>query len=100
MIFHVQLLAVALALGILRDGVAAIPVAGVALAGRDVAALYANVGNYSYFGCFVETYQSLWRTLGTKSTSYKGMTLETCAKDCAGYTFFGTQYGQEASQIT
>jgi len=100
MIFHLQLLAVAVALGVLSEGVAAIPVAGVAIAERDVAAGYANVGDYSYYGCFVETYQSLWRTLGTKYTSYEGMTLETCAKDCAGYTFFGTENGQEASQIT
>lgn len=35
------------------------------------------------------------RALASKSTAYDGMTLESCSADCAGYRYFGTEYGRE-----
>jgi hypothetical protein len=35
------------------------------------------------------------RALASFSTAYDTMTLESCAKDCTGYTYFGTEYSRE-----
>ncbi|KAE9376144.1 glycoside hydrolase family 16 protein [Stipitochalara longipes BDJ] len=48
---------------------------------------------YTYYGCVEElTYV---RILYDSHTTYPGMTLESCKVDCAGYTYFGTEYGDE-----
>jgi hypothetical protein len=52
-----------------------------------------TVGAYHYFGCQTEGTYS--RALSEYATAYDTMTLESCAADCAGYTYFGTEYGRE-----
>ncbi|KAE9365795.1 WSC-domain-containing protein [Stipitochalara longipes BDJ] len=54
---------------------------------------FPNVGSYSYYGC--QTEGSVTRALNAKTTAYDSMTLQSCAVDCAGYTYFGTEYGRE-----
>lgn len=51
---------------------------------------------YSYFGCRTDSVQA--RVLPAKSTAYDTMTIQTCQADCAGYTYFGTEYGRECKQ--
>lgn len=48
---------------------------------------------WTYYGCQTEATNA--RALSSKSTAYDTMTLESCASDCAGYTYFGTEYGRE-----
>ena len=57
-----------------------------------------TVGPYTYYGCETEAgeYGPI-RTLPDAHTVYANMTLESCASDCAGYTFFGTEYGDECT---
>ena len=92
MLVNLQRPLTAVVVASLSYAVAGKPVPDTVIAER---ALYPSVSGYNYYGCYVEKYGSEWRTLGTKSTSYSGMTLETCARDCAGFTFFGIEYGQE-----
>jgi len=40
------------------------------------------------------------RALASKATAYDTMTLESCEADCAGYTYFGTEYSRECKQPT
>jgi len=51
------------------------------------------VGKYSYYGCQTEATNT--RALSLKAIAYDTMILESCAADCAGYDFFGTQYARE-----
>jgi len=51
------------------------------------------VAGWTYYGCQTEATNT--RALNSKSTAYDTMTLESCASDCAGYTYFGTEYGRE-----
>ncbi|EKD12599.1 copper radical oxidase [Drepanopeziza brunnea f. sp. 'multigermtubi' MB_m1] len=51
------------------------------------------VTGWTYYGC--QTEGTNVRALAAKSTAYDTMTLESCASDCAGYTYFGTEYGRE-----
>ncbi|KAI0122886.1 hypothetical protein BJ170DRAFT_116294 [Xylariales sp. AK1849] len=51
------------------------------------------VGSYSWYGC--QTEASNARALAAKGTASDTMTLDTCAVFCAGYTYFGTEYGRE-----
>ncbi|KUJ06679.1 uncharacterized protein LY89DRAFT_403153 [Mollisia scopiformis] len=52
------------------------------------------IQGYSFLGCYTEA-------TGVRALSpgaffnYTGMTLELCASDCAGYTYFGAEYGGE-----
>lgn len=48
---------------------------------------------WTYFGCQTEGTNA--RALSLKATAYDTMTLQSCAADCAGYTYFGTEYGRE-----
>ncbi|PMD52509.1 copper radical oxidase [Hyaloscypha bicolor E] len=52
-----------------------------------------TVTGWNYYGCQTEGTSS--RALASKATAYDTMTLESCATDCAGYTYFGTEYGRE-----
>lgn len=52
-----------------------------------------TVGLYSYYGCQTEGTDA--RALMDYSTAYDTMTLESCATDCTGYTYFGTEYARE-----
>jgi len=40
------------------------------------------------------------RTLSAASSAGAAMTLESCATACAGYNYFGTEYGVEVSRDT
>ncbi|KAG0645262.1 WSC domain-containing [Hyphodiscus hymeniophilus] len=51
------------------------------------------VTGWTYYGCQTEATNA--RALASKATAYDTMTLESCASDCAGYTYFGTEYGRE-----
>jgi hypothetical protein len=46
---------------------------------------FPNVGPYSYYGC--QTEGSNTRALSAKTTAYDSMTLQSCANDCAEYTY-------------
>ncbi|KAF4304114.1 wsc-domain-containing protein [Botryosphaeria dothidea] len=52
-----------------------------------------QVGSYSLLGCYSEATSG--RALSAKSTSKTDMTVENCASFCAGYTYFGVEYGAE-----
>lgn len=54
-----------------------------------------QVGSYSLLGCYSEATSG--RALSAKSTSKTDMTVENCASFCAGYTYFGVEYGSEVS---
>ncbi|KAN0090569.1 WSC domain containing protein [Hyaloscypha variabilis] len=53
----------------------------------------AVVGAYEYYSCMTEGANS--RALQGYSTAYDSMTLESCAADCAGFEYFGTEYSRE-----
>jgi len=55
--------------------------------------VFPNVGSFSYYGC--QTEGSLTRALSAKVTAYDSMTLQSCAAECTGYSYFGTEYGRE-----
>ena len=48
---------------------------------------------YTYVGCRTDSVQA--RVLSEKNTAYDTMTIQSCQADCAGYTYFGTEYGRE-----
>ncbi|KAK3944151.1 WSC domain-containing protein [Diplogelasinospora grovesii] len=53
-----------------------------------------TVGNYVYYGC--RTDSTAARTLSGKIVgASSGNTIESCAAACAGYTYFGVEYGTE-----
>ncbi|KAG4444113.1 hypothetical protein IFR05_000342 [Cadophora sp. M221] len=51
------------------------------------------VTGWAYYGC--QTEGTNGRALALKVTAYDTMTLQSCATDCAAYTYFGTEYGRE-----
>ncbi|KUJ12265.1 uncharacterized protein LY89DRAFT_738058 [Mollisia scopiformis] len=53
-----------------------------------------SIGNYAFIGCYTEGTNSRALT-GAASYSYGAMTLEMCAASCAGYTYWGVEYGGE-----
>ncbi|KAK7740511.1 hypothetical protein SLS53_005354 [Cytospora paraplurivora] len=56
----------------------------------------AVVGDYTYIGCYGDETSS--RALSDLSPGLgSSNTLEACAAACAGYTYFGTEYGDEVS---
>ena len=50
----------------------------------------ATIGNYDYFSCMTEGANS--RALQGKTTAYDTMTLESCAADCAGFTYCASPF--------
>ncbi|KAK5658489.1 hypothetical protein OQA88_1880 [Cercophora sp. LCS_1] len=52
-----------------------------------------TVGGYSLIGCWTEG--TGVRALGGAVFTYDEMTLESCMNDCAGFDFWGTEYGRE-----
>lgn len=52
-----------------------------------------QIANYQYYGCMTEG--TTGRTLNDASTSGDGMTLESCAAYCNGYTYFGMEYSSQ-----
>ncbi|CZR57380.1 related to beta-1,3 exoglucanase precursor [Phialocephala subalpina] len=51
-------------------------------------------GGWTYYGCRTEGTSSRALT-GATVVNYNTMTLEICAADCEGYTYFGVEYGGE-----
>jgi hypothetical protein len=57
-----------------------------------------TVAGYTFQGCYTEATNI--RALSSASFfDYTAMTLEACAADCVGFTYFGVEYGGEASSI-
>jgi hypothetical protein len=57
-----------------------------------------TVGPYTFQGCYTEATGQ--RALSAASFfDYTAMTLEECANDCNGYTYFGVEYGGECMFI-
>jgi hypothetical protein len=54
-----------------------------------------TVGNYNYSSCRTEA--SAGRALAGRATASDTMTIETCATFCAGFTYFGTEFGRECT---
>ncbi|TVY28312.1 WSC domain-containing protein [Lachnellula hyalina] len=52
-----------------------------------------SIGKYEYYGCQTEATDA--RALASTSTASSSMTNEACATFCSGYSYFGTEYGQE-----
>lgn len=52
-----------------------------------------KIGVYNLLGCWTEGQNA--RTLKGAASAYDGMTLESCMADCAGFAFWGTEYGRE-----
>jgi hypothetical protein len=52
-----------------------------------------TVGDYVFVGC--QTEATSQRALSEKTYADDSMTLESCAAFCAGFTYFGTEYGRE-----
>lgn len=52
-----------------------------------------SVGNYVTKGCWTEG--NGVRALTPGAYAYDTMTVESCAASCAGYTYFGVEYGRE-----
>lgn len=52
-----------------------------------------SVGNYNYAGCYTEGTGG--RALSAKSIATSDMTIENCASNCTGYTYFGVEFGSE-----
>jgi WSC domain len=57
-------------------------------------AIKAKIGSYSYYGCQTEG-TNIRALTGAVYYSYTAMTLEMCATDCAGFTYWGVEYGGE-----
>ncbi|KAH8899451.1 WSC-domain-containing protein [Thozetella sp. PMI_491] len=51
-------------------------------------------GTWNYNGCYLDNVNNQ-RTLKNLNTAADTTTLESCATFCAGYNFFGTEYGRE-----
>lgn len=57
-----------------------------------------TVAGYTFQGCYTEATNI--RALSSASFfDYTAMTLEACAADCVGFTYFGVEYGGEVSSI-
>jgi hypothetical protein len=57
-----------------------------------------SVGPYNSIGCWTD--QGGARTLSAKVPALgAGNTIEACAAACTGYSYFGTEYGQEVSAV-
>ncbi|KAJ9148434.1 WSC domain-containing protein [Pleurostoma richardsiae] len=53
----------------------------------------ATVGGYNLVSCWTEG--TGVRALSGASFAYDGMTLESCAGNCSGFAYWGTEYGRE-----
>ncbi|KAL5410343.1 hypothetical protein PMIN04_010680 [Paraphaeosphaeria minitans] len=52
-----------------------------------------QIANYTYTGCFTDSVEA--RVLTDVYVADASMTVEKCAGTCAGYAWFGTEYGAE-----
>ncbi|KAI9735773.1 MAG: hypothetical protein M1818_006382 [Claussenomyces sp. TS43310] len=71
---------------VISSGVSAAP-------SQTAPALKTTIGAYEYYGC--QTEATNMRALSSASTANDSMTLENCAEFCAGYTYWGVEYGRE-----
>lgn len=58
-----------------------------------------SVGGYFYAGCYIEATVGT-RALAPGAYAYDSMTVESCASNCTGYTFFGVEYGRECKILS
>lgn len=56
------------------------------------------INGYDYAGCFTEA--TFGRALTEKTTFDDLMTNEKCASTCAGFLWFGTEYGREVPMLS
>jgi WSC domain len=56
-------------------------------------AIVQSVGPYSYIGCYTEG--TAGRALSGAAYAYDSMTVQSCAADCTGFSYFGVEYGRE-----
>ncbi|KAF2643636.1 hypothetical protein P280DRAFT_213743 [Massarina eburnea CBS 473.64] len=52
-----------------------------------------SIANYAYIGCYTDSVGA--RVLADGYLADSAMTIEKCAAQCSGYTYFGTEYGSE-----
>lgn len=52
-----------------------------------------TVGTWTFYGCVTEATAA--RALGSDSLAADTLTLEDCAEFCAGYQYFGAEFGRE-----
>ncbi|KAF1988457.1 class II peroxidase [Aulographum hederae CBS 113979] len=52
-----------------------------------------SLADYTYQGCYSDSTAS--RSLSSKATQSNSLTYASCASFCAGYSFFGVEYGSE-----
>lgn len=55
------------------------------------------LGSYTMLSCWAEGAAA--RALGAASTADDEMTLEKCMEFCAGYNYWGTEYGRECKYL-
>ncbi|RDL39745.1 uncharacterized protein BP5553_04085 [Venustampulla echinocandica] len=65
-----------------------------AVSTQTAAAIKQNIGDYTYYGCQTEG-TGVRALSGAASFNYTSMTLEMCAESCAGYKYWGVEYGGE-----
>jgi hypothetical protein len=53
-----------------------------------------TIGAYSFQGCYTEG-TGVKALTGASFYNYTAMILEMCSTDCAGFTFWGVEYGGE-----
>ena len=58
-----------------------------------------TVGEFSFAGCQTEALNGV-RALQALEVTSPNMSNELCAASCAGYTMFGTEYGDECKAST
>jgi WSC domain len=54
-----------------------------------------TIRNFTYQGCFTESTTPGRRALSGKSLASNDMTLDYCAANCTGFTYFGAEYARE-----
>lgn len=59
----------------------------------EAAVIERAVGQYVYYGCQTEATNA--RALAGAAFASDTMTLEICATNCAGFKYYGTEYGRE-----
>ncbi|KAE8454316.1 hypothetical protein EG329_005241 [Mollisiaceae sp. DMI_Dod_QoI] len=57
-------------------------------------AIKQTIGTYTFQGCFTEG-TGIRALTGAVIYDYNGMTLENCAANCTGWTYWGVEYGGE-----
>jgi hypothetical protein len=70
------------------------PTSGNFIGGYNPPSAPATIGAYKYVGCFTDTVGKRVLSVGSIGTASTA-SLENCATNCQGYSYFGTEYGSE-----